>query len=536
MRKEWLNPLSYPLFVVLAVALPPLHLSAFNPHFLPYKQLSSALVPFLFVASMLFVLLRLIFRGWTKAAVACFIITIALWFLLFSKPLAAVVLTVLGLVCGSVTQERHKKLVYRYLNIFSICLTVFAVRDIFKSLEVKGDPDSVAAEDERLFPRLNSLSVEKNQLPSIVHIVTDGYGANTVLQAYFDFDNSEFEARLRDMGFVVFDSAVSPYKQTLLIMAAVFSGGYIPAQSLEDRSMRQLLGLSVTQGPLKRFLVSRGAKFYITNSGYEFFPLFPGDAVVGHVGPIPKRGDQLLSIVRAISPTGFIKNPITRLVRDLSAGGDGSMFLPVSRYSDTLLAQILNDSAFYKQERPFFLYNHLLAPHPPFTIDRDGNPTKRWPEFASINDGHHATRQQPDRIAAYRDGYIEKLRYLNSRLLPQLKDMIAAIPSPKIIILHGDHGPGSALHHDDLQKTCIHERYHPFLAVYTDNEKLRAALQELSSPAQGPFNLVNLYRVIFKYYFDAPIELLPNKSFFAPWGALKTRTLVSPESIQAVCK
>ena len=81
----------------------------------------------------------------------------------------------------------------------------------------------------------------------------------------------------------------------------------------------------------------------------------------------------------------------------------------------------------------------------------------------------------------------------------------------------------------------MNERFRPLLAIFTDNEELKRELQKLSSPEAAGFNLVNIYRVFFRYALSAPIDLLPSKSFFVPWGDLRQRTLLDLGAAPALC-
>jgi len=63
--------------------------------------------------------------------------------------------------------------------------------------------------------------------------------------------------------------------------------------------------------------------------------------------------------------------------------------------------------------RPLFIYQHLLAPHPPFNITADGahRPLNGMP--STIKDGSHLLRGDAALRRQYREGYIEKLHYIN---------------------------------------------------------------------------------------------------------------------------
>jgi hypothetical protein len=174
--------------------------------------------------------------------------------------------------------------------------------------------------------------------------------------------------------------------------------------------------------------------------------------------------------------------------------------------------------------RPLFVLTHILSPHPPFTIDRDGRPRR---DEAGINDGDHWIRGDTVRRRRYRDGYLEKLRYTNRSLLKHVEGLIEDVAGPKVIIMHGDHGGGLGLSHDDASATCLKERFSPLLAVYASDRGLANAFGEDT-------NLVNVYRVLFNELFDTELPLLPARSFFASWEDPTEIREIDPDLLQTL--
>ena len=115
---------------------------------------------------------------------------------------------------------------------------------------------------------------------------------------------------------------------------------------------------------------------------------------------------------------------------------------------------------------PKFVYQHVIAPHSPFIIDRSGA-FMNFPGFTSTAEGDRVVLGDPHRRQAYVLGYLEKLRYVNEKVLQQIR-RLRELPGKKIIILHGDHGSGSKYYLDDPGRTCLRERFTSFLAVYSD--------------------------------------------------------------------
>jgi hypothetical protein len=182
-----------------------------------------------------------------------------------------------------------------------------------------------------------------------------------------------------------------------------------------------------------------------------------------------------------------------------------------------------------KLEPPFFLYSHVLAPHPPFTMDREGNATSRW-GFSLLGDGDHSLRNDESLIAPYREGYIEKLRYANGAVLAQVERMIDRIEGPLIIVIHGDHGSGSRLIQDSAEKTCLMERMRTTVAIYSNVPKIRAAIS-----VGGIDNTVNIYRVIFATLLGREFSLAEGQ-YFAEWSAPTRPLSLSGANFERNCE
>ena len=82
--------------------------------------------------------------------------------------------------------------------------------------------------------------------------------------------------------------------------------------------------------------------------------------------------------------------------------------------------------------------------------------------------------------------------------------------TPPIIILQGDHGPGSMLDWESLANSNIQERFSILNAYYVP-EATKAILYPSISP-------VNSFRVIFNSVFKSQFEILEDKSYFATWS------------------
>jgi hypothetical protein len=374
------------------------------------------------------------------------------------------------------------------------------------------------------FNRVVLAPVTNDPPPIIAHIVLDGYAANHVLESVFGFDNSGFTRSLQGLGFTVFEDARSPYSLTLFSMGAIFAGTYLredyaPVSLNDDDLLRIALGRIVTSGPLRRKLETLGYRFTFTDTGYNAFQYSAGDKIVA-----PGRG--------VFEMTPFESHLVESAgALDFLHQTDHDRGLGAAERRNTLVRYALGDH-YLRLRSPFYLYEHVLTPHPPFTMDRHGRSTSKWLS-PYIGDGDHATQGKPELIAEYKVGYLEKLRYTNRAVLRQVQTMIREIRGAKVIMIHGDHGSGAHLFLNDMARTCAYERLSPFLAVYSDDARIREAFAEHGTDR---FNLVNLYRVLLDARYETGLGLLEDQSYFVPWDSPQRPRRLTAEQLDSRCK
>lgn len=348
--------------------------------------------------------------------------------------------------------------------------------------------------------------------PDIYHVVLDGYSRDDVLRDVYGFDNSVFTGRLKELGFAVADRAVTPYNQTQLVMVSIFQGSYLPNRPVGEEQYRRELFNTLQRNAVMQALRRNGYGLYSVKPQFPLVQLRQVDR------EFSTRRDTLTFLERAVhGRTGI--SWITNML---------GIFQEVNSESAEAIADGLDASFTRQTPSPFFMYSHLIAPHPPFDRDRDG---ARRPMAATLDplaDANRFHRGDPARRLEYRDGYLEKLRFINREVLRYLDEVISSRPEPKIIIVHGDHGGGLHFDFGHPAAGCLRERYSPLLAVYSSDGKLQGALPP-------DLNLVNLYRLVFNEYFDAELNMLPGRSLFADLEDPSRHIAIRPEDLAASC-
>jgi hypothetical protein len=201
---------------------------------------------------------------------------------------------------------------------------------------------------------------------------------------------------------------------------------------------------------------------------------------------------------------------------------------PRESYSVSLIRDAYSAPFTHTLERPLFLFTHQLAPHPPFDVSRDGGRRKTIRLANRLSDATNFHNGEEGRRVEYKEGYLEKLRFINAETGKYLHRLIKELPDPKIVIVHGDHGGGLYVDHKFLDKTCAKERFSPLLAVYSSDGRLQSSLGK-------DFNLVNLYRLVFNTYFGTDLPILESNNYFAPRPEPFNHISVSEEHWERNC-
>jgi hypothetical protein len=436
-------------------------------------------------------------RDWHRAGLWTMLPVIALVIATQSNALLAglalAVLVTVFMERGKVTADSTL-----ILNIFAVVLSVVPLSVVGATL-FAGD---------RIDLRDASLEgVKLNERPSIVHIVLDGYSARDVAAQVYGHDNSVFEKALEEEGFLVMERAFTPHNQTLFAMTAVMNGVYLsPAvlPDIQDWKLRLRLGKTLTGGAVASLLRREGYQFAYTDNSFR--PLRFGDGALRRGEP----GVSLNSIESSLIATVLPSSSLATAAHNVRVRG---AFAPEN---------------YDIPARPFFFYQHVITPHPPFSLTSDGG--DRQTISPLISDASHFIGYSTERRRRYVEGYAEKLKFTNTALLRQMQNLP---DGPIVVFIHGDHGGGSLFDHESLERSCAQERFATLFAVYSNIPQVQQAFSARSS---APFNLVNTYRILLSALSETEIATLPDTSFFNPWSEPRRLQPVPSDVRTAECR
>jgi hypothetical protein len=162
------------------------------------------------------------------------------------------------------------------------------------------------------------------------------------------------------------------------------------------------------------------------------------------------------------------------------------------------IAELANDPALT------FAYAHFLIPHPPYAFARDGS---------AQSEIHRSTWTEQQL-------YIDQLIAANELIMKLIDDLLRSSDVKPIIILSADEGPYLMPGDESLSREeQIAKRTGILNAILVPDAEVRQKLPARLKP-------VNTFRFLFKEYFAAPIELLPNRVFY--WENPNTSGAAAP--------
>jgi hypothetical protein len=307
--------------------------------------------------------------------------------------------------------------------------------------------------------------------PDVYYLIFDGYGRDDVLQHRYGWDNGPFLAELEARGFFVARDSYANYPATHLSLGA----------SLNTRYLDEELATGQPLGDYFELLRQSEVAIRFRDLGYRYV-LVPSIWRGTNDSPI---ADDVLGI------SAQLGNEFQAGLLDLTVAAD---LRPGISVGDVHLAAFDGLETVADMEAPTFTFAHIVLPHPPYVLDRDGQIILR----ASALRGTWNTEED-------KRGYIEQVRFVNRRVVEVL-DRILDRSDDAIIIIQGDHGPFA----QDLHREGPLQAQSARLAIlnaYRVPGQVRSKLYPSISP-------VNSFRVAFAGLPGEGLELLPERHFY----------------------
>ena len=388
------------------------------------------------------------------------------------------------------TSVRNPAQVTAYFNIVFLALLSFQIVRLGQ-----GGYDRFIFMDEAqtsAIPMLASdLNLEKGRAPDIYVIVLDGYARQDVLEKIYKHDNSEFIARLQKRGFYVANDNHSNYIQTAYSMASFWNMEYIqPWDSSSEYA--QYLFEPIQNNRVFRSLDEIGYTTVSIEGGLHYTEIKKADVYLST--SLPLNNFEMLLLM---------DSPLESLSDVFDLG------LPLNtykthrqriRYQLDTLKKIPSEV-----QGPKIVYSHILAPHPPFVFDENGNIREHQNPFTLAEGPAHQSS-----VDEYWIGYREQVRFANREIIKVIDDILLKSETPPVILVMGDHGPASMFNWTMEDPGCIWERTSNLYAILLPEHQNHGTVYASISP-------VNTFRVIFNTYFGTDLPLLEDRSYMMSW-------------------
>ncbi len=459
------------------------------------------------VALVLWLLLALVVKDKTKAA----IIVSTFLFLFFSYGHfygATRGWTVAGMVVG-----KHRYLVLLYaaslatvtyaavttrsdlrrltaaVNIFAAFLVALPAGTAAYRIAVR--PKAQISAQTQIKNTANLNQPEKR--PDIYYIILDGYARADILKGLYQYDNSQFIDYLRQKGFYVANKSRSNYCQTCLSLASSLNFKYL------DDIANQVGLESDDRRPLEEMIRDSAVGAFLRQHGYVFVAFSSG------YGGTEIRGADMY-----LTPRLYLTEFENVLINTTPLAVVQERWLPQVQYNahrQRALYIFDHLADMTEIDPPVFVFAHILAPHPPFVFDEHGEPIYPHRKF-SLVDGSHFMEAGGNR-AEYIQNYGRQLTFINQKIKQTVDRIMSNSRQSPIIILQGDHGPGSMLDWENPDNTNFRERLSNFNAYHLPDNGCQALYDEITP--------VNTFRLIFNHYFGANYKLLKDQAYFSTW-------------------
>lgn len=349
------------------------------------------------------------------------------------------------------------------------------------------------------FPKLSNKNIIKslhgsnsypNSYPNIYYIILDSYSGYNTLKNVYGYDNQEFLNYLKDKGFYVASCSTSNYPFTGYSLPSSLNMEYlgeyidkINKESIDSAdNVRKLKKLSY------QIMEDNKVVEFLKFSGYTYVHI----SSLWGAAKSSKHADITFDNVK----TGEFSFLVFQT----------TMLRPFQQYlhfyKEDARKQILSSFKFLsnvhkKVEGPFFVFAHILSPHPPYLFGKNG-------ENVNISDLDMNPDLEP-MSDMQKQLYLNQLIFINKKLKELIDCILYESQVPPIIIIQSDHGM-SAARWDETDKNLIKQRMEILNAYYLPNNG-----SNVMYPIITP---VNSFRLIFNYYLNTNFEQLEDRNYF----------------------
>jgi hypothetical protein len=318
----------------------------------------------------------------------------------------------------------------------------------------------------------------------IYFLVFDRYGSADAIARRFNITDNDLYGWLEERGFQVPANSHANYRATDFSLAATLNMRFLDDLTRDigrvsnDRTPAYEL---ISDHEVGRFLRSQGYRYYQIASWFgptRSITIADENLVYGEFSEFESVLNDT-TIVPAINRVRGVVN-VEPTFRERHREGGLFAFRQLHRVATA--------------PGPKFVFAHVLLPHDPYVFKADGSPLSE----AEANS------------APERQLFADHLAFTNARIKEIVGHLLGGPEETRpIVIIEGDEGPLMCQSVDCVENTpeYLRVRLGNLIAMYLPGAESRLS---------DTFTSVNTFRVVFREYFGADLDLLPDRSFTWP--------------------
>lgn len=324
--------------------------------------------------------------------------------------------------------------------------------------------------------------------PDIYFILTDGLARGDVLKEIYDYDSSPFEAELERQGVYIFKKAHSNYASTLLSLPTMLNYNYL-SDVLDPKDTDRGGLISVfNKNRVMENLREYGYGVMAFESAFQGTQGLNSEKIQGSFG---YSNSFLLgsSVILSFPPVGDL---LTFWQRSLHRSRSKDLLEGIGKLG-------------CNNDKPKFVWGHLLMPHPPFVLDRNGSDV-------DLGEPSNLDGLRIYNYPIYKHHYSEQARYVHTKLLQAVKEIKEKACRPTYILITADHGPLlKEVKEGAASPDMLRERMSIFSAVYFPDQDYSSLSQDLTP--------INIVRSALTHTGLANLKPIPDRTFYSTWDA-----------------
>jgi hypothetical protein len=347
--------------------------------------------------------------------------------------------------------------------------------------------------------------------PDIYYFVFDRYNSPSSLQANFNYDNSDIVNFLGQQGFTTRPDALSNYPFTMSSISSTMKMDYYP-------EYEQLFGGQgnwqsaapyrriLSDPPIAQILSGHGYTYNQVSSWWDFTRL--NIEADNH----PTQSFRLRILGTNLFQSDLQRDIINKsifspwLKKGLTIGSFGLLKYDLDRNpAESFEAQMqaVHDIAGRSNKSsPQFTFAHILAPHPPYVFDQNGNP----PPYDNESNDNGVDEKVK---------YTNELTYINKRMKEMISNITRQSPDA-VIVIQADEGPYPKQFRGPMSENHY---YDPINLPEKEMKQKFGIMASYRLPGLSADDIkqanssVNIFRVVLDKYLGYGLPTLPDCHF-----------------------